>query len=139
MIFFFPLRYLLTVTTQYLQFVLIKMNVDNRRKLCYRAVWGVWGFFEGLVFGATTKKVSDPNVNYIGLRVFFFPTLLSLSKETENHVLEKQVSPMEVSSFKGGKFSSLIKMKDMLICRSTPVMFPQNLYLDAVCNSGTVY
>lgn len=46
---------------------------------------------------------------------------------------------MEVSSFKGGKFSSLIKMKDMLICRSTPVMFSQNLYLDAVCNSGTVY
>lgn len=46
---------------------------------------------------------------------------------------------MEVGSFQGGNFSFLIKMKDMLICRSTPMVFPQNLYLDAEYNSGMVY
>lgn len=46
---------------------------------------------------------------------------------------------MEVSSFKGGDFSFLIKMKAVLTCRSTPVMFPYNQYSDAVHNSGMVY
>lgn len=60
-------------STEYLQFVLIKINIGNRREFCYRAAWGLWSFFEGLMFGATTKKVGDPNVNYIGLKVFFLP------------------------------------------------------------------
>lgn len=33
-------------STEYMQFVLIKMNVGNRRKFCCRAVWGLWGFLK---------------------------------------------------------------------------------------------